>query len=270
MAVMARLEGIPARVVVGYQPGERTVVDGRALYSVTSDDLHAWPELFFDRLGWVRFEPTPGRGVVPSYAPQPKSSSGAQNLPGKSAPASTTPTAAPSSTPTVAAGGGTGHRSDPVLPGVLRGVGVAALVALLALLPAGLRRTVRRRRLSRVTRGAPAEVGWQEIVDTGWDLGVPPPRGVSLRAAEAALRRDLASAPAATAALTRVREAYERQAYGGRPERVAVADVDAVLTTLHDTAPLGIRIRAALAPRSLLGTLSRSLLAFRWSPPGSD
>ena len=32
-------------------------------YSVTGRNAHAWPEVWFDGLGWVLFEPTPGRGA---------------------------------------------------------------------------------------------------------------------------------------------------------------------------------------------------------------
>ena len=67
MAVMARTLGIPSRIAVGFQPGDLQLVDGRSVYTVSSDDLHAWPELYFDGVGWLRFEPTPGRGSVPDY-----------------------------------------------------------------------------------------------------------------------------------------------------------------------------------------------------------
>src|SRR5262249_25024852 len=64
-AVMARTLGIPSRVVVGFlQP--TAADDGDWVYS--SWDLHAWPELYFQGSGWVRFEPTPGHGAVaPSW-----------------------------------------------------------------------------------------------------------------------------------------------------------------------------------------------------------
>ena len=35
----------------------------RDVYSVTSGQLHAWPEVFFEGIGWVPFEPTNGLGV---------------------------------------------------------------------------------------------------------------------------------------------------------------------------------------------------------------
>ena len=69
MATMARELGIPARVAVGFAGG--TEKDGT--YTVTTHDLHAWPELYFAGIGWLRFEPTPGVGTavhssIPGYA----------------------------------------------------------------------------------------------------------------------------------------------------------------------------------------------------------
>jgi len=59
-AVMARTLGIPARVAVGFTPGER-LPDGN--WSVQGRHSHAWPEVWFADVGWVAFEPTPGRGA---------------------------------------------------------------------------------------------------------------------------------------------------------------------------------------------------------------
>jgi transglutaminase-like putative cysteine protease len=58
-AAFARSVGIPARVAVGFTPG---VDDGDA-FVVRSRNAHAWPEVWFNRIGWVSFEPTPGRGA---------------------------------------------------------------------------------------------------------------------------------------------------------------------------------------------------------------
>lgn len=54
-ALLARAEGIPARYVQGYcvpMQAEETA-------TVTSDMAHAWPEVYFENVGWVPFEPTP-------------------------------------------------------------------------------------------------------------------------------------------------------------------------------------------------------------------
>ncbi|CAN5847219.1 hypothetical protein BH20ACT4_BH20ACT4_02000 [soil metagenome] len=60
-AAMARSVGLPARVAVGYTPG--TYLEDSDTYSVAGRNAHAWPEVWFDDLGWVAFEPTPGRGA---------------------------------------------------------------------------------------------------------------------------------------------------------------------------------------------------------------
>lgn len=59
-AVMARTLGIPSRVAVGFTPGE---LRSDRRYSVLGRNSHAWPEVWFDDIGWVDFEPTPGRGI---------------------------------------------------------------------------------------------------------------------------------------------------------------------------------------------------------------
>jgi len=65
MAVMLRQTGIPARVAVGFLPGERVPTSGpggeEALdeYVVTTRDAHAWVEVLFPGYGWITFEPTP-------------------------------------------------------------------------------------------------------------------------------------------------------------------------------------------------------------------
>ncbi len=64
-ALMARELGAPARVATGFTWGNRigTSEAGRPIYSVTGAQTHAWPEVYFSGLGWVPFEPTPGRGI---------------------------------------------------------------------------------------------------------------------------------------------------------------------------------------------------------------
>jgi transglutaminase-like putative cysteine protease len=58
-AALARTLGLPSRVAVGFTAGERRA-DGR--YYVQGTNAHAWPEIYFEGVGWVLFEPTPGRG----------------------------------------------------------------------------------------------------------------------------------------------------------------------------------------------------------------
>lgn len=56
LVVMLRGLGIPARLAVGYLPGERNPFTG--LYEVRARDAHAWAEVLFPGLGWQPFDPT--------------------------------------------------------------------------------------------------------------------------------------------------------------------------------------------------------------------
>jgi len=51
-----RAAGIPARIVTGYQGGERNPVDG--YWQVRQADAHAWSEVWLAGRGWTRVDPT--------------------------------------------------------------------------------------------------------------------------------------------------------------------------------------------------------------------
>ncbi|PSP93854.1 hypothetical protein BRC91_07955 [Halobacteriales archaeon QS_4_62_28] len=57
MVAMLRTQDIPARYVVGYSSGEQV---GDNEYVVRGMNAHAWVEVYFPDVGWVRFDPTPG------------------------------------------------------------------------------------------------------------------------------------------------------------------------------------------------------------------
>ncbi|MDX3656044.1 transglutaminaseTgpA domain-containing protein [Streptomyces sp. ID05-26A] len=68
MAVMARVVGLPSRVAIGFTAGVPSA-DG-SYRVVSTEDAHAWVEIFFPNYGWMTFDPTPvndGRGIVPPY-----------------------------------------------------------------------------------------------------------------------------------------------------------------------------------------------------------
>lgn len=70
-ALMARSLGYPARVVMGFAP---EIAEGQQTVEVTGDDVTAWVEVAFDRVGWVAFDPTPEETDVPQdQVPQPQS-----------------------------------------------------------------------------------------------------------------------------------------------------------------------------------------------------
>jgi transglutaminase-like putative cysteine protease len=61
MIMLLRQQGIPARIVMGYLPGERVAT----VETVPVENAHAWVEVFFPGWGWSTFDPTPGGRTVP-------------------------------------------------------------------------------------------------------------------------------------------------------------------------------------------------------------
>ncbi len=82
MTMLMRLEGYPARYVLGYLPG--AVSQNTLQEQVTTQQLHSWVEVYFPSYGWIPFDPTGGPGKptvlpagqavkatpVPSVAPE--------------------------------------------------------------------------------------------------------------------------------------------------------------------------------------------------------
>ncbi|WP_158600589.1 transglutaminase family protein [Tessaracoccus antarcticus] len=91
MITMARIEGIPARMAIGFTPGKR---DGDE-WVVTTHNMHSWPELYFEGLGWVPFEPTKSVASPPEYT-DPDVAPNASPSPTPSPSATGAPSASPS------------------------------------------------------------------------------------------------------------------------------------------------------------------------------
>ena len=272
MTLMARTLGIPARIAVGFVPGTpSTNVPGE--FVVTTDDLHAWPELYFDELGWVRFEPTPSRGAVPDYASDAVAAPGDEPAVDPETgetiaptPAATTPADPDAIDPGVDPSGeavdpsdlidggsdgsldgalGAGPNGGGVDARLLAMLGASLLVALL-LLP-GLWRA--RRRAAR-RRSSDALDHWRELRDTARDLGLPADDTRTPRELAAAWSERLG--PADAVALERVRSALEARAYGAIDRPAAREELDRVLRALRRSTPVWRRILAVVAPISLL------------------
>src|SRR5574338_1017159 len=57
MVLVARANGIPARLVNGFAGGRTNQIGG--FVELSHSDAHAWVEVHFERAGWIPFDPTP-------------------------------------------------------------------------------------------------------------------------------------------------------------------------------------------------------------------
>lgn len=263
MSIMARSLGIPSRIVLGYLPGSASsnVTEGYGRYNVSSHDLHSWPELYFTGVGWVPFEPTPGRGSVPDYA-TPEAASATETTPGGSL-----PTSAPRANEEDLPGdtGGTAGQSvqNQPLDALIRAALVAAIILCLLLAPGVTRRIRRTRRLARIRTGAggPADA-WAELTDTAMDHGVVVRDTETPRELAGRLNLFVADTASVGEPLERLLVAEERNSYA-RPGQATVtdagvglaADLATVIGDLHSAADGKTRWRATVVPASLWPTV---------------
>lgn len=255
MAIMARTLGIPSRIGIGYLPG--TVAgarNGQTLFEVTSDELHAWPELYFAGVGWVQFEPTVSRGSLPAYTIPGGASTGQSNA---TAPARSPGAPAPGSDRANRGSGTTQATAAQALGAVLSSVLVGLFVLVLLLLPAGARRWQRhsRLRLLRDDWGSP-RLAWKELRQSARDLRIAVPDTQTPREFAARIAELIDSDANAQTALESLLEATEREEYGrpgqGMIDPDRAGELHAVLAALAAHAPLAARARAVLLPVSLL------------------
>lgn len=248
MAIMARHLGIPARVDVGYTPG---VNQSGLTWAVSSDDAHAWPELYIDGLGWVRFEPTPAdrTGAPPGWSVPERADPTAAPTTSSSAGTGAVPT--PTVTDEVAGGqvvGVDGGFRFPLVP-VLVGLGVILLLTA----PMLARMAMTRQRWSRAS--TPAEVvlaGWSELLDVAGDLGRTWDRSDTPRTLARRLQAGASLEIPPAEALARLARSTERVLYARDPGpigdvRADVAEVSKALTASADRAQ---RLRARYLPPS--------------------
>ncbi|NLF05193.1 MAG: hypothetical protein GX593_09385 [Actinomycetales bacterium] len=171
MTVMARTLGIPARMAVGFLPGSSTPGTGQRTYEVRGDRAHTWPELHFEGIGWVRFEPTPAvqSGFPPAYA-DPFANVGEDPTFGGELPTST---AVPSARPTGGTAAGSGGFAESVARTLREApawVLVAASLVLVALVAGGVLLARRLRR--RVTRTFGPETAWSQLRERLAAIGI--------------------------------------------------------------------------------------------------
>jgi hypothetical protein len=163
----------------------------------STHDLHAWPEMYFGGVGWVRFEPTPASrtGSVPSYTTQQLQQTGSTS-PTDSPSATASSTRAPKAQDTAPTGSNNTSSSSGGGIGVLGWLLLPAVVVILLLVPSGARSLVRRRRWAKAS-DAPSfvEAGWRELRDSALDLGIAWDDHVTLRTTAASLTRSFTSPP---------------------------------------------------------------------------
>jgi transglutaminase-like putative cysteine protease len=275
MAVMARLLGIPARIGVGFLPGGR---QSNGSQSVSLNDAHAWPELYFEGVGWVRFEPTPAvrSGAPPSYS-QPTLVSPIGNVPSSGATAPNSHdavnkglngvTGSAAAKATAGSGSAGGFTSRVPLKGWV--LIVMALIAALATPVAAVLSRRRRRRRARdaVTK---AETAWGELLERVDDLGIELPTGATPRQIQQRLIAAASLGPDAREALGRLVHTLEQVRYAPRPSTAEGPDapvdpsddVRRVLAAVRATTDRSRRLRARVLPRSgtevLLGLSARA------------
>jgi transglutaminase-like putative cysteine protease len=286
MAVLARLIGIPSRVAYGFTSGTPT---GTNTWQVTTHDAHAWPELYFQGYGWLRFEPTPGGAAGQGTATTPTYSVTPIN-PAVTNPGQATTGAGSSTAPAGGQGGlrgvtppfpgaqtGTLTRGPATLgPWEIFGLVVAGLIVLALPAPWCARRVIRYRRWRRGQRRAAGPAGgpvradradrvrardvawahaaWQELRDDLMDYGAASLPSESPRTVAARAGTGLDLADPARAALGRIAMAEERARYAAAPADGSGLRTDsaAVRRAIAAATPRGTRWRARLLPASVV------------------
>lgn len=277
-AAIARQLGYPSRVSVGFLPGDQNSITGE--FTVAGTDAHAWPEVYFERFGWIRFEATPRLTAnTPAYTEPPTDESGPQVPVGVAGPAAE-----------AAFNGGTGGRgggafddapggNGPINPDGAQNAGrgaaglagekidkewqktfarilavlLAATFAFLLLVPV-LKELKSRRRYS--SAGDPdglAAAAFAQFQDEAADLALP------RRASESAstyARRMASSEKVAERSALRLAAIYEAAAFAGEdisPQQAAEARrlAQRMRSQLWATASWGQRAARLFSPRHL-------------------
>lgn len=254
MIMLARQQGIPARMVIGFLPG--TLQAGER--TIRGRDAHAWPELFFENVGWLRFEPTPaGRtGTVPQYAHVTPEGSGTPTSSSTSPTTTTTPRRQPGVEDIGATAPTTLDRpvwqrlgSVPTWQWALLGMTFALLATVF--LPIVAARARRRRLRAAEDDAARIEAQWFDLVRRIGDLGLSVPTSLTPRQTSDYLRQRAALSGEPADALNRVVSSVEQARYAPRTTLLddPRADVDRVLDAVGASRTRGARLRAWLLPR---------------------
>ena len=281
MAIMARALGIPARVAVGFTPGE-LIDDGSRV--IRAHDAHAWPELYFEEAGWVRFEPTPPRrtGSAPPWTLPPRDDgedaddpiggdTGAQEIPENG------DLAGLNDIPFDDGFGAGGPLDRPTRwPLILLGV-VVGLAAVLSI-PRAVSLLLRTRRWQRATGdpGAEAEAAWADFRDAVRDAGLVWDDSATPRGVRRQLSHKITLPPHGTELVDHLVTTIERARYAVRADHVPGLQQDSTMlrNALLGTRGTWGRVRAWLWPtvvKDLVSAVSRSLTdGMTWLDSGGE
>ncbi|MFC6706133.1 transglutaminaseTgpA domain-containing protein [Flexivirga alba] len=256
MIMLARADGIPARMALGFLPGTPAAND---TYTVVQSNAHAWPELFLRGLGWTRFEPTPGShtGAAPTYTTQTSSGGAVGHAPSAQSTAPKSSAAAPSATPSKTASttpksSSGGRHID--WAGNLLVILLVLVVGLLGALVLPLLARRHRESISaRLREHRPVEAQWQVLQTRLGDLGIPPPDAESSpRATERYYRSRAALPPAGLDALHSAVQTLEQERYAAPGTAATSIDPQAreVLDGVRRQQSWPQRIGSAILPAS--------------------
>jgi len=186
-AVLARMMGLPARVVVGFHAK-------KGASQVLASDAYAWPEVLFAGVGWVAFDPLPRPGQQPEpleeqFKPKPEPST----EPPTQEPIPSSSVSVSAAAPT--ASGGSAAPAGSVLPVVGASAGGLVVLTVIGVVIGVLaaRRGLRRRRLEEGTPADRVAGAWLEVSDALRLAGQDSP--AHLTAAEVAAFAGEAAAP---------------------------------------------------------------------------
>lgn len=277
MALMARELGLPARVVMGFVPGDdqedgegdgtgstgSTATDPDAVVDVTGADVRAWVEIAFEGYGWVAFDPTPPQTQTPQEEDETSPSDPEPQVAQPPPPAADPVDPPVDDTEQPQTDDDAQDDAAPLWQRVLvwTGVGLGALLLLLSpLLVVAAAKARRRRRRRRAPDPVDRVVGgWREILDLAVDLRHPPGPVATRREAARTLGAVLdpeADAAGLTGTLTRLALAADRTVFGGRdPDEEGTdrfwADVDHAVSQMRSVVGRRARWRARFTTRSL-------------------
>jgi hypothetical protein len=267
-AAMARAIGIPARVAVGFTPGDQSV-GNPTLYHVRGLHAHAWPEVYIGDQGWVLFEPTPGRGAPNAEQYTHVAEAQATDDGGSTTLVPTTPTTAAPTNSSLGAGTtlpkgevdtstGAGKTAEPSFWSTKRFGGKAiisfgALLTLAALYVVGVLTyyALYRSRRRRAATGPDDRVrlAWQETIEAFGLLGVAPRRAETATEFGTRVASTTAIDGVAELAALFVRSRYSLEGATVEDSERAFALRGQVAESITAQTPWPARLLSALDPR---------------------